>query len=430
MIGSRKNMTTPSMPFIVAIVNPVFLIHISILICTSLCNVQVDLHVDVSSVTTFSSYDSLSRSTTIETHGLPSFDRFHKSSKVLQKKVFRNTSSEALMISKAPTTFGSWRPPLLKMKTLGGKVLHKPIHICFIWYGLWPTKSKDVLRTAILSLTPTSPIEDFPNLSHWWNIVTQYYSDSFGARVNVSNVVILGGEVDDLYSQGKFIDPFGPDPLDIISRNLKLESQSGLHVLLTNEDAIYLLMISPDVTLTNDGFCGFHGFYCLNNWNVTQEKDCIDSTLLLYAVLPHPTPKDGTLNGCAVAPPPFIPPNYIVANDGSLDSMVNVMLHQVAEIATDPFGSSWIYSPNGASEIAHLCNYVFSGGDYWYCGLPDAYGSIASSNSCAHTNFGNLLRDKDTGVSYNMFGINGLKFVVQQLWSLSNDGCQLQNYGL
>ncbi|KAJ7564402.1 hypothetical protein O6H91_02G015800 [Diphasiastrum complanatum] len=333
------------------------------------------------------------------------------------------------MTSKPKPTLGSWRPPLVKMKTFGGKVIHKPAKVFLIWYGSWPKKFKNVLRTAILSLTPDYPIAESPNLSNWWNILTLYYSDYLGARVNVTNVVVLGGEIDDLYSLGKSIDPNGRDPYDIITRNMKHENDLGIGVLPTSEDNIYFLMISRDVISVTNGFCGFHGFYCLNesNWNATYAQNCTNNTFL-YAFLPYPTREYNALESCAVATPPLVPPNGNVAKDGGLDTLVSVMMHELAEIVTDPYNDAWLYNQTENSEIADFCEFVFSGGDYYYCELPDPYGGYGLHQSCFYNNFEKILQDTNTSVSYNLIGINGSKFIVQQLWSLSSNGCQLQNY--
>lgn len=110
------------------------------------------------------------------------------------------------------------------------------------------------------------------------------------------------------------------------------------------------------------------------------------------------------------------------------------MLTAIAhEAATNPFTSTnvaWIVNKTNNSKNGDLCALVFGGGDYLYCDTPDIYGEVSHATYCRSGPYTTQLwRLKVSGVAYNVYGVNGSQFLVQQMRMLASHGCQLQFEG-
>ena len=274
------------------------------------------------------------------------------------------------------------------------------------------------------SLTPAKPIANYPNFANWWKIVTQYTQKAGG--LPVSNSVTIGGEVDDQYSAGSDI---GDMAKTIIAQNLQ-PNGGGLPV--DPVSGIYMLMTSGDVTFQKNGFCGYHSTMCADS-----NSPCSDiNNILLYAFMPFPGDDtgNGKLKGCSLynpyGPLPLPAPNDAASPvAGALDSYISIMMHEIMETATDPYSDAWRQNNDEDSEAGDLCAYSFGGGDYFYCGLASIYGNYHGGTDravCQSYPGYHVLKWPSTGEIFNIFGINGAKFVVQMIWSLANKGCQLQ----
>ncbi|CAI5518153.1 unnamed protein product, partial [Closterium sp. Naga37s-1] len=83
-----------------------------------------------------------------------------------------------------------------------------------------------------------------------------------------------------------------------------------------------------------------------------------------------------------------------------LDAMVSTIAHEIAEAATDPNASSGWFDANG-EENADKCSYD--------------YGETQTAQ--------NVYGDD---AEYNLVGLNGMKFMVQQNWDVATDSCVSQ----
>lgn len=278
------------------------------------------------------------------------------------------------------------------------------------------------------SLTPAKPIASYPNFANWWKIVTLYTQKAGG--LHVSNNVTIGKEVDDNYSSGNDLG----DVAEIIIRH-NLKPQGGLPV--DPVSGIYMLMTSADVTFQQGGFCGYHYRMCTDGSQAPNTTFCSNiNNILLYAFMPFPGDDSGNglLNGCNVYDPygplPLPAPNDAASSvGGALDSYISTMMHEIMEAATDPYIDAWRQNYKENSEAGDLCSYSYGGGDYFYCGLASIYGTYHGGTDpavCQSYPGYHVLRWTSTGEIFNIFGINGAKFLVQMTWSLANKGCQLQ----
>ena len=277
------------------------------------------------------------------------------------------------------------------------------------------------------SLTPAKPIASYPNLANYWKIATQYTQKAGG--LHVSNNVTIGWEVDDNYSSGSAL---GQVVEPIIRHNLK--PNGGLPV--DPVSGLYMLMTSADVTFPQAGLCGYHNKMCTDANQAPNSPFCLNiNNILLYTFVPFPgdDTENGLLNGCCVYYPygqiPLPAPNDAASPvGGALDSYISTMMHEIMEAATDPYIDAWRQNLKEPSEVGDLCAYSYGGGDYFYCGLASIYGTYHGGTDPAvcQSSSPHVLQWAATGEFFNIFGINGAKFLVQMMWSLANKGCQLQ----
>jgi hypothetical protein len=274
-----------------------------------------------------------------------------------------------------------------------------------------------VVRTASNSLTPKYKIGDYPNLSNYWNLVTEYYQDIPGeGRKYGSKHVSIAGEIDDSYSFGKTIDML-KDPLPIIKSHVGQDLPTDL------EQGVYFIFTSSDVELANNpGYCGYHNSACLD-----PNSDCSNAfNHIVYSIVTLGLPSCNAFGSALTGPPP----NNDVDPTGSLDSMIVIYLHELLELAVDPYVDGLVgwrgTLNNGQTEAADLCAWSFVAGDYWYCNLgsiyPDFNGFPCSTFSSHHQ----ALKAPGSGATFNVYGIQGSEFLVQQFWSLGSKGCALQ----
>ena len=130
-----------------------------------------------------------------------------------------------------------------------------------------------------------------------------------------------------------------------------------------------------------------------------------------------------------------MPPNYEVSPDGALDTMIIVALHELLETTVDPYieeKPAWIYNVTEDSEVSDLCAWSFRAGDWWYCDLPDLYYDFSGVFDIRCTSLftdHKALKDPISHTMFNVYGIDGSKFIVQMVWSLTNKGCVSQLEG-
>ena len=302
-----------------------------------------------------------------------------------------------------------------------------------MWYGTWSKSEKCVIRTAIQSLTPGKCIEKFPNLANLWSIVSKYYQEPQFAgdkRRYTSKKVSIIQELDDP-SPRRSIDP-NNDPVNIIydhlvAGNLKRDLDQG----------VYFVFTGADVAFPGGGFCGYHDFTCYNT-----SLDCLTTeNNFLYSFVPLPSAANGLSGSCNdFANPgganfiPLPPPNYKVSPSGTLDSMIDTIMHELMSLAIDPYLNAWKHVRTDINtEAADFCIFNYAAGDWDYCFLASTYYDFPQANdpnTCSSfPNPVHYLTDPVTKVHFNQHGIDGSQFLVQKIWSLAQKGCASQPEG-
>ncbi|GJP34044.1 hypothetical protein CLOM_g18516 [Closterium sp. NIES-68] len=278
-----------------------------------------------------------------------------------------------LFSSGAATPYATGGP----IKYWGGPVVvgNPTVNIYHIYYGSWPSGSgQDYIDNFVRSLSSDSGAQGAasdPTVKGWWAITSNYYQSNNAGKKNVSSKVRLAGTTYDSYSYGKALSD--SSVLSII----KSKIGSG-KAFAFDPHGIYVLLSSKDVTLSS-GFCSQ---YC--GWHT---QGYIGSSPFYYAFVGH---HGQCPNSCGVN---SVSPN----GNPAIDATISTLAHEISEAATDPDVNSGWFDSNG-EENADLCSW--------------SYGTTRSASN---------------GASYNMVGLNGMKFLVQQNWDRQLQKCVVQN---
>lgn len=272
-----------------------------------------------------------------------------------------------------------------------GPVLTSAISVYIIWYGGWPVFKQNIVRDFINSLSANA---SGASVQNWWSIVTQY-TDQTGRSISGS-VKIAGERWDSGHSVGLTLTRLSiqtliKNSLIVNSGSLPVDSRHGLYIVLSGEEVKMQDFCSSA--------CGFHYFTFPSivghtlpyGWVGDSGKQCPGTCAYPYAVPSY-------MNG---AVQPMKSPN----GDVGVDGLISVLGHEMAEIATNPLVNAWYAgtTPSAPNEIADICE-----GEYG-TGAGGSYPGV-------------LMADKQ-GASYNMYGINGRKFLLQWLWSPQSNAC-------
>lgn len=203
-------------------------------------------------------------------------------------------------------------------------MLYKGINIYYIYYGYFTASQKQLIETYTNNM----------GKSPWWGITMKYYyQESEGAvKHYVTDNVTVAKTVQDNYSKGNRLHG------TLIPELIQDKIDSG--ELPEDSDAVYFVLGSKDVKeeLRDDlgtaafchDYCGYHV-----SWKLKSGKR------IYYAFGGLPTDSRclaGNLNlnatGCSINTARS--PN----NDPLADSLINVIAHEIAEAASDPFSDS------------------------------------------------------------------------------------------
>ncbi|MGI9104523.1 MAG: hypothetical protein ACR2IF_18930 [Terriglobales bacterium] len=210
----------------------------------------------------------------------------------------------------------------------GGPVMVQNNHIYVIYYGSFSPTTTDVIDTFLENLGGSGA----------YGVNSTYYNGQGQYITNAPNSLVYARTSDsyyDAYSLGHTMK----------GKSIANEVQSVLQNghLLPDNNGIYLLITSPDVTVPSN-YCGYH----------TYSTTMIPGYIIKYAFSPDPAPP--TYNYCSGNISTFgdtTSPN----EDVGADSVADTLIHEISETVTDPNISAW-YTKNGY-ENGDLCNFVY-----------------------------------------------------------------------
>ena len=242
----------------------------------------------------------------------------------------------------------------------GGPVLYNGVKVYLIWYGNWSGNTATSILPTLVGGLSGSP---------YYNINTTYYD---GLNRKVPNLVTLGAQTTDAYSQGK-------SNLSDGAINAIVARAISTNALPTDPNGLYMVLTSADVTKS-----GFLTQYC--GWHT---NGTINGADIKYSFVGNP----GSNGACSVQT--SVSPN---GNVGA-DAMASIMAHELEETATDPDLNAW-WDSRGY-ENADKCAWTF-GTTY-----------TVANGSKANMKLG---------------GVNGRDFLIQQNWVNASGGYCAKSY--
>ncbi|XP_057533455.1 protein EXORDIUM-like 2 [Amaranthus tricolor] len=279
----------------------------------------------------------------------------------------------------APRKLALVQPQPLVLKYHNGPLLKGNLTVNLIWYGKFSSIQRSIIIDFIQSLSSKSRTSH-PSVSSWWEITGRYKGGPC--------TITLGKQIfDQSYSLGKVL-----TPSQLVVLSSKLPHRNAINVVLTSAD------VAPDSFCMSS--CGAHGSDLAGKhkkirfayaWVGNPEKQCPGQ-----CAWPFHQPIYGPQS------PPLIAPNGDVGVDGMIMNLATVL----AGAVTNPFDNGYFQGPvDGGLEAVSACTGMFGSGSY--PGYP-----------------GKLLVDRDSGASFNAYGIRGRKYLLPAMWDPKTSACK------
>jgi hypothetical protein len=275
----------------------------------------------------------------------------------------------------------------------GGPLLTTPktINIYLIWYGASSRKDRASITDFFASLSRSNGVvpHQEPTAATWWKSL-QTYVDKAGN--SVPGIIRLVKQIGDIYSLGKNIKRAQ------IANYVKNKIET--RVLPLDSNGIYLVLTARDVTAERFcmGSCGFHSSVAVS----TKSR-------VVYAHVGDPSVQCPGLCAWPFSLPAYGPPGpaLVAPNGVGADGVVINIATVLAGAATNPFNTGYFQGdPLAPLEAVTACPGIF--GEGAYPGYP-----------------GNLMVDKISKASYNVYGANGRKFLLPAIWDLKSLKCKV-----
>jgi len=276
----------------------------------------------------------------------------------------------SLLVEQQPLLLTYHNGPLLTTR------LTVDVHV--IWYGRFSSAQRSIVGDFVQSLGANKAKE--PSVYSWWK-TTERYSGAFNKPTAMATTRLGKQKLDDGYSLGKSL------KRSHITALVERAIASG--AVPENGNAVYLVLTSDDVTV--EGFCmscGFHASLLPRKklvlpyaWVGNSETQCPGQ-----CAWPFHQPIYGPQT------PPLVSPNGDMGIDGMIINIATVL----AGATTNPFNSGYFQGDAAAPlEAVSACP-----------GFP-----------------GEILVDKTTGASYNVYGVNGREFLLPAIWDPVTRSC-------
>lgn len=246
----------------------------------------------------------------------------------------------------------------------GGPVLTNPKDLYVVYYGSFTTTQHAILDNFLQNLGGSGA----------FNVNSEYTDGSGNAVTNILNYSPTTNSFNDSYSLGKSLSS-GFDTTIIHN------AIANGH-LPTDVNGIYILTVSPDVSLPRSVWCAYH----------THSTSIVTGEDIKYAVAPDPP--QSLLASCSGNVANFgdtTSPN----GDIGMDAVADDLIHELSETSSDPDLNAW-FTKSGA-ENGDLCNFV--------------YGTTFLAPNGAHAN--------------HVFGTRN--YLVQTIWDRAGSFCALSH---
>ena len=218
----------------------------------------------------------------------------------------------------------------------GGPVMSGSTNVYVIFYGTWPTKSRNIVNGYLQHLGGT----------HYYKPNTTF-TDLTGARVqNVVNYNPTTSSYNDNYSMGKNL-------TDAQLQTVISNAIAGGHLPNDQNDGVYFVLTAKDVaeSASFGTFCGtFCGYHSPSNSIVAGET-------IKYSFVGNPAKCATGCDGNIAVYGDTTSPNGDVGGDGT----ISIMFHELSESVTDPnvTFANGAWGDNVTQENGDVCNFFF-----------------------------------------------------------------------
>lgn len=225
-----------------------------------------------------------------------------------------------------------------------GPVLSAPIHLHLIWYGNRIRSHKHIIREFINSLSASNNTS--PSVKEWWEPLWLYTDQTVSGVTRV--IMSLGKQkTDRLLSQGKTLTRLSMQSV------IKSAITARTNPLPVDENGVYLVLTADDIVVQDfcSSACGFHSHTSASTIGHTLPYAWIGNSQILYpGFCAFPFAVEAYARGYLQ---PLKAPNGVMGVDG----MINIIAHELAEVATDPFTNAWYAGddPTMPNEVADIC---------------------------------------------------------------------------
>ncbi|XP_024541109.1 uncharacterized protein LOC112349981 [Selaginella moellendorffii] len=281
----------------------------------------------------------------------------------------------------------------------GGRLLVEPITVYFFFIGNWTKHAKQAVRYAILSLNDESPGKldrnntGYPTLSKWWKVATQY-TDATSRPVSSS--ISLGSECSLSLRElemPKLLGTFA----QAFNRSSPIQANCT-KVFRAENTAVYHVLFSKHVTFLRTGKDFLPFTNCAGRASLFRVDESGPKISLAWVRVPFHKEYCNLVTRFGES---YTPPN---GKSGGLDSLISKVLAQTADMATNWDFKGWVASSNSQTSVAQQC--------------PSPTGSEDSVMPVIH--------DREKMISWNVYGRNGTRYLVQQLWNQDQRNCALK----
>jgi len=249
----------------------------------------------------------------------------------------------------------------------GGPVLNqKTIPLYVIYYGAgFPGKTQDIVNKFLGGLGGTPQFQVNSTYCPYQTTDCSRHSPISGALTFSESANIF---VDPAASQGTSINSGG------VAKILRyaLSSSTPKHLPPPDDGAMYIVITAPNIRASGfcTSFCAYH----------TRSTTVVSGHVIHYAFVPEPSSKCTACDGNFAMGETVTP-----TGDTGADEMVDSIMHELSETATDPDLNAWLTS--SGAENGDLCNY----------------------------NYGTPLGHAPNGATYNATW-NGYYYLIQLIW--------------
>jgi hypothetical protein len=246
----------------------------------------------------------------------------------------QETQDRHVYIMRPATHVPNQTPSSFAIDYHGGPILNIGTSVYIVYYGNWPTISRQIINTFVKNLGGT-PLH---------NIQTTYYDT---AGVHIPNTIGFNPATDtyhDSYSLGKNL-------TDANVQTIVSNAIAGGH-LANDVNGVYFVLTAKDVNESAFGgslctvFCGYH----------SPSTSIVTGETINYSIVGNPARCPSGCDGNVAIYGDTTSPNGDIGGDGT----VSILFHELSESESDPqYGIAYGWGPPNTAEEGDDCNFVF-----------------------------------------------------------------------